>query len=160
MSAAEQSAPPHLVAFLYRHAIEAEFLAPGVPMPTVAAAAAAIGVPEEQILKTLLFAGDGGQHIIVVANGTRRVSRSLLTGVTGISRPRAASPEIVHEITGYVAGGVAPLALPAELPVIVDVGVAALPVAFGGGGREDMLLRVKPADIIRLNQALVAPVLE
>jgi len=152
-------APPHLHAFLHRHGVDAEFVALGVPMPTVASAAAAIAVPEEQILKTLLFAA-GDQYVVAIASGTGRVSRSLLAEASGMIRPRAASPDIVAKVTGFPAGGVAPVALPPDLPVIVDVGVARIPAAYGGGGREDLLLRIATADVIRLNNALVRRIVE
>lgn len=147
-------APPQLLAFLKRHGVEAEFVAPGVPMPTVSSAAAALAVPEEQILKTLLFAS-GSHFVVAIANGSSRIVRDLLAEASGLTKPRAASPESVAVVTGYPAGGVSPLGLPEHLPVIVDVGVARIPIAYGGGGREDLLLRLATADVIRLNNALV-----
>lgn len=135
-------------------------MSPGVAMPTVAAAAEAIGVPEAQILKTLLFVGDNGDYVVAIASGARRVDRNLLAAASGIVKPRAAKPETVMEIIGYPAGGVAPLALPGTVPVVVDTAVVALPVAFGGGGREHLLLRIQPADVVRLNRALVAPIIQ
>jgi prolyl-tRNA editing enzyme YbaK/EbsC (Cys-tRNA(Pro) deacylase) len=159
MSDPASLAPLHLLTFLRRHGVDAEFVAPGVPMPPVAAAAAAIGVPEAEILKTLLFASEG-QHVIAIANGSGRVSRSLLAEASGLAKPRAASPEVVADITGYPAGGVSPLGLPEGLPVIVDIGVARIPVAYGGGGREELLLRLATADVIRLNNARVRPIVE
>jgi Cys-tRNA(Pro) deacylase len=153
-------APPHLVAFLELHLNEYEFLAPGVPMPTVPLAATAIGVPAEQILKTLVFVGDDGRHVVAIASGTRRVNRALLAAACGISRPRAAGPEDVERVTGFPAGGVAPLGLPSHLPVVVDIAVATLPYAYGGGGQEHLLLRLRPADIIRLNDATIAPIVD
>lgn len=153
-------APPHLRDFLERHGVEAEFVAPGVPMPTVASAAAAINVPEGLILKTLLFAGDEGAFVVAIANGTHRVNKKLLADATGITRPRAAHPDEVARVTGYEAGGVSPLALPPDVPVVVDELTAALPYAFGGGGREELLLRVRPSDIVRLQNALVASIVE
>jgi prolyl-tRNA editing enzyme YbaK/EbsC (Cys-tRNA(Pro) deacylase) len=155
-----EDAPSHLVAFLAEHAIEAVFLSPGVAMPTVATAAEAIGVPEEQILKTLLFVGNEGDYVVAIASGVRRVDRNLLAQASGVAKPRAAKPEAVMDIVGYPAGGVAPLALPANVPVIVDTAVLTLPVAFGGGGREHLLLRVLPADIVRFNNAAVASIVQ
>jgi Cys-tRNA(Pro) deacylase len=159
MSEPASLAPPHLVAFLKRHGVDAEFVAPGVPMPTVLTAAAALGVPEEQILKTLLFAS-GSQYVVAIANGPARIDRSLLAEASGLAKPRPANPDAVDAVTGYPAGGVSPLGLPESLPVIVDVGVARLPVAYGGGGREDLLLRLATADVIRLNNALVRRIVE
>jgi Cys-tRNA(Pro) deacylase len=160
MTAIPANAPAHLLAYLRDHQIEAEFVAPRVPMPTVRAAANAIGAREEQILKTLLFTADDGAHIVVIANGTRRIDRALLAQAAGVSRPRAASPEAVLAVTGYPAGGVAPLALREDLPVVVDERVVALPVVYAGGGTEDILLRLNPADIIRHNNATVARIAE
>ena len=64
------------------------------------------------------------------------------------------------ELTGYPPGGVAPLALPGGLPVVVDLKVAALPTAYAGGGRDDLLMRVQPVDIIRLNRARTARIVD
>jgi prolyl-tRNA editing enzyme YbaK/EbsC (Cys-tRNA(Pro) deacylase) len=141
--------------FLARHEVVVEFLTPGVPMPTVPAAAAAIGVPEDQILKTVLFANRDGECVVAVANGARRIDRALLGMAAGVAGLRVAPPAEVLAVTGYPAGGVSPLALPETLAVIVDTAVIALPVAYGGGGHEDILLRISPADIVRLNQATV-----
>ena len=153
-------APPHLVTYLEAHLDEYELLAPGVPMPTVPLAAAAIGVPEEQILKTLVFVGEDGRYVVAIASGTLRVNRALLAQACGISRPRAAGPDDVERVTGFPAGGVSPLGLPVDLPVVVDTAVAALPYAYGGGGQEHLLLRLRPADIIRLNDATLAAIVD
>jgi Cys-tRNA(Pro) deacylase len=149
-----------LLAFLEMHSVDYELLTPGVPMPTVVAAAAAIGVSAELILKTLLFAGEDGSFVVAIANGTRRVSPRLLSAASGLARPRPARPETVFDVTGYPAGGVAPLGLPDDVPVIVDQNVVALPVAYGGGGQHDLLLRLQPAEIIRLNRARTARIVD
>lgn len=153
-------APPHLRAFLQKHRIEAGFIAPGVPMPTVQLAAQAIGVPEDQILKTLLFAGDDGDFVVVIANGTRRIDRRRLADAAAMRNPRPAKPDDVIAVTGYPAGGVAPLGLPTSVRVIVDEATAGLSFAYGGGGREHLLLRVKVSDVIRCNNPRVAAVTE
>lgn len=152
--------PAQLLRFLGAHDIEFDFLAPGVPMPTVPTAAAAIGVPEEQILKTLLFAGDDESYVVAIANGARRIDRKRLAAAASVRKPRPAHPADVLAVTGYPAGGVAPLALPASIPVIVDAATAALTIAYGGAGQEDLLLRVKVSDVIRCNSALVADITE
>jgi Cys-tRNA(Pro) deacylase len=160
MTTTVPDAPPQLLAFLAEHRIEAEFLAPGVPMPTVIAAAVAIGVSEDRILKTLLFRDELGRYVVAIANGTGRVSPTRLAEASGLGLPRAASPASVLAVTGYPAGGVAPIGLPGDLPVILDQGVAKLPMVFAGGGRENLLLRLDPADIIRLNRAIVARIVD
>lgn len=154
----EKTAPPHLLAFLDEHRVDHEIVAPGVPMPTVPDAAAAIGVSVGQILKTLLFQDREGGFVVAIACGTGRVDRTLLAAVTGSGKLRVADAPAVLQVTGYPAGGVAPLGLPAQLSVVVDSAVMALPFAWGGAGREELLLRIAPADIVRLNNATVAEI--
>jgi prolyl-tRNA editing enzyme YbaK/EbsC (Cys-tRNA(Pro) deacylase) len=158
MRSAASLVPDHLRDFLARHEVVVEFLAPGVPMPTVPAAAAAIGVPEEQILKTVLFANRNGECVVAIASGVRRIDRVLLGAAAGVAALRVAPPAEVLAVTGYPAGGVSPLALPDTLAVIIDTAVVDLPIAYGGGGHEDVLLKISPADIVRLNQAVVATI--
>jgi Cys-tRNA(Pro) deacylase len=154
----DEAAPLHLLQFLEQHALDYEIVAPGVPMPTVPAAAEAIGVGVEHILKTLLFHDRNGGFLVAIACGTGRVDRARLAAVAGCEKLRVADSADVLRITGYPAGGVAPLALPQHLPVIVDSAVMELPVAWGGAGREELLLRVVPAEIVRLNNARVAEI--
>ena len=90
----------------------------------------------------------------------------------GVNRPRSAGCGgdcgsrarrirlIVLAVTGYPAGGVSPLGLPASVPVIVDAATAELRFAYGGGGQDLLLLRVHVSDVIRCNNALVADITE
>lgn len=152
--------PEHLLEFLKDHGLESNFVAPGVPMATVPLAAQAIGVPEDQILKTLLFVGDSGEFVVAIANGTRRIDRGRLAHAAKMRKPRPANPADVITVTGYPAGGVAPLGLSAAVPVIVDAAAADLSFAYGGGGQESLLLRVQMSDVIKFNNALVADITE
>jgi Cys-tRNA(Pro) deacylase len=129
-------------------------------MPTVTSAAAAVGVSEEQIVKTLVFASDDGSIVVAIASGNDRIDRNRLAAIAGTARLRAAKPEDVLRATGYPAGGVAPLGLPEDVTVVVDRRTAALDTAFGGGGDEALLLRVRLTDVIRCNNAIVADVRE
>jgi Cys-tRNA(Pro) deacylase len=156
----DELAPPHLRAFLKEHGIDASFVAPGLPMPTVPLAAQAIGVPADHILKTLVFVEDSGACVVAIANGTHRIDRKLLANSAAMRKPRPASPSDVMALTGYPAGGVAPVGLPASVPVIVDAATAALDIAYGGGGDEHLLLRIRVSDVIRCNNAVVADITE
>jgi Cys-tRNA(Pro) deacylase len=153
-------ASEHLRAFLEERGIEADFVAPGAPVPTVPLAAQAMGVPEDHILKTLVYVGDSGNYVVAIANGTRRIDRDRLAAAAVMRKPRPAAPDDVMAITGYPAGGVAPVGLPASIPVIVDTATASLDVVYGGAGRDDLLLRIRVSDVIRCNSALVADITE
>ena len=156
----ESEAVARLVSYIRDHDVDAELVAPGVPMPTVPLAAAAIGAREEQILKSLLFQGRDGRVVLAIAAGTGKVDRQRLTAATGLDRPRLADAATVLAATGCPAGGVAPVGHRIRLEVVIDRRAAALDVAYGGGGAEDVLLRIRPSDIVRLTGATIVDIVE
>ncbi len=147
-----------LMAYVRQAGIDAELVAPGVPMPTVPLAAAAIGACEDQILKSLLFQDRGGRLVLAIACGTERVDRDLLAAASGLDRPRLADAATVLATTGYPAGGVPPIGHRTAVSVVMGHRAAALDVAYGGGAAEEFLLRIRPADILRLTDGVVADI--
>ena len=147
-----------LADFIRAQNLEAELIAPGVPMPTVDAAAAAMGVAPGQIFKSILFQAADGRCVLVIACGTGRVSLDRVTALTGLERLRLAKPDLVLAATGYPAGGTPPVGHRRAFPVIMDARVAAQEWGYAGGGRPELLMKIRSADIIRLAEATVADV--
>ena len=147
-----------LVRYLRANGVDAEIIAPGVPMPTVPLAAAAIGVRPEQILKSLLFTDRQGRCVLVIACGTGKVIAARLAAIADLDRPRLADPATVLRVTGFPAGGVAPVGHASPVRVLLDRRAAALDVAYGGGGAEEVLLRIRPTDIVRLTNAEIVDI--
>ncbi len=150
--------PAHLLAYIDENNVDAEVLVPGVPMPTVPLAAAAIGVSEAEILKSLVFAAPNGQLVLAIAAGPARIDRRRLAEAVAISKLKLADPSVVQEATGFPAGGVAPIGHRTPLSVVLDEGAATLGIAYGGAGTEHSLLRIAPAEIVRLTGAIVAQI--
>ena len=144
-----------LADFILEHDLQAEIIAPGAHMPTVDAAAAAVGVAPEQIFKSILFQGKDGQCVMVVACGNGRVDLQRIQLITGLHGLRLAKPDVVFAKTGYPAGGTPPVGHREKLPVIVDTRVAAQEWGYAGGGQPEFLVRIKSADIVRLTGAAV-----
>ena len=133
--------------------IDAEVIPLGTETSTAKMAAEALGVPIDVVIKSILFQAKNGTLVLVIAQGTGRVDTKKLAQVTGIDRWRLAKPDVVLDATGYPAGGTPPVGLKQRIRVIIDTKAAALPEAYAGGGSQDVMLRIKPADIIRLNEA-------
>jgi Cys-tRNA(Pro)/Cys-tRNA(Cys) deacylase len=144
--------------YLFDNNVDAAFLAPGLPMPTVALAAEAIGVAEERIVKSLLFRDRQGRLTLAIVSGTARVDRQRLARAAGLDAPRLADARLVLEATGYQVGGVPPVGHRTVLPVIMDRCATELDMVYGGGGSEDLLLRIRPTDILRLTDGTVAEI--
>jgi prolyl-tRNA editing enzyme YbaK/EbsC (Cys-tRNA(Pro) deacylase) len=145
-------------AFIARHQLDAEVVSTPEGVPTVELAAAALGVDVEQIVKTLIFESPDGALAIAIACGTNRVDRQKLAAVTGMPSLRLASPERVFSATGYPAGGVAPVDLPAGVSVTIDERVTRHLAVYGGAGTDLHMVRIRTADLVRVNQAMVAAI--
>jgi Cys-tRNA(Pro) deacylase len=146
--------------FLSSRHVDAEIIVPGTDTPTVPAAADALGVRQEQIVKSLVFNGREGESVIAIVRGTAKVDRRKLSEATGLRKPRLAPPEVVHELTGYKAGGTPPIGHREQLSVYMDDAVFDEPVVFAGGGEIDALLRITPDTIKDLTDAVVVDISE
>lgn len=149
-----------LADYLRAQGLDAEIVAPGVETPSVATAAAALGVEPERIFKSILFQARDGACAMAIACGNARVDAKKLEALTGLARLRLASPEVALAVTGYPAGGTPPVGHRERFPVIVDTRVAAQAWGWAGGGRKELMVRIAPADIVRLTGAKVAEVAE
>ncbi len=143
-----------LADYLREHHVAAELVRPGAPTPTVPAAARALGVAPEAIVKSLVFEADlppaGMQPVLVIAAGEARVRMRALARALGVDRRkvRLASPEQTLSLTGFAVGSMPPFGHRTSLPTLVDsVSVPEDGVVYGGGGGHDVLLRV-PVDAL------------
>jgi len=157
--------------FLDQHQIAAEILPMAEDTPTVLDAARALGVKEEQIIKSLLFLVAGypqgaefakrdGQPILVIASGTGKVDSRQIARHLGVGRKKVkmARPEQALEITGYAVGAMPPFGHQTRLHTIVDPGVVVHPEIFGGGGEINAMLRLTPEELLRVTGAEIVSV--
>lgn len=149
-----------VAAFIADHSLDAEIIFTPDGVPTVERAAEALNVAVEQIIKTLVFTNSQGWLVIAIACGTGRVDRSKLAQEAGSAKLKFASAPVVLDTTGYPPGGVAPIDLPNDAIVIVDERVAAQSVVYGGSGTDLHMMRIRVEDVIRLNNAKVADILQ
>ena len=146
--------------FIDQHHIAAQILPMAEDTPTVPAAARALGVAEDQIIKSLVFLVDG-QPALVIAYGTGRVDDRLIAGHYGVGRKRVkmARPDQALDITGYAVGSMPPFGHQTRLRTIVDPGVTRQAQVFGGGGEINAMLRLAPGELLRVTGAEVVAVL-
>lgn len=143
----------NLQTFLSENNIEAEILFLAVETPTVEAAALALGVLPEQIIKSVLFLADK-EPVVVIASGLARLNYKLLADYLGMSRRRVkiAGPDEVLALTGYVAGSVPPFGYVQPIRTVVETAVPSLshPHIYGGGGDINALMKLTVAELQRV----------
>ena len=162
--------PLDLQRFIEQHHIQAELLPDIGHTPTVPAAALALGVEPDQIVKTLLFLveppdAEKPVPVVVISHGERRIDKRRLAERFGVGKKRVtlAPADVVLETLGYPAGGVPPFGHRTTLPVLVDASVQQLEThtdgaIYGGGGDDRTMMRLTVAELLRVTQAEVAPV--
>jgi prolyl-tRNA editing enzyme YbaK/EbsC (Cys-tRNA(Pro) deacylase) len=145
--------PADLTRFVEAHGLDAQLLRLDVPTPTVQAAASALGVEPQQIIKSVLFLADEAP-VLVISCGLERIDRRRLADVLGISRRRIkiAGSEQVLAITGYPAGAVPPFGHHTRLKTLVDAAVKDRVVVYGGGGDTNALLRLPVTSLMAVTQ--------
>ncbi|HEY8347964.1 MAG TPA: YbaK/EbsC family protein [Symbiobacteriaceae bacterium] len=128
--------------------VEGEIRLFPAPLPTAEAAAKAVGSDLGRIAKSVLFFA-GGEPVLVVTAGDRRVDRKKVKALMGGGKVTVASAEQVPEVTGFVAGGVAPVGLLRPVTVLLDESLQRFPDIWAGGGIPEALLRIRVADLPR-----------
>jgi len=111
---------------------------------------ASLGVPEHEVVKTLVMQDDAGKPLIVLMHGDLRVSTKALARQIGVKGVEPCKPEVAERHTGYQVGGTSPFGTRKKLPVYVERSVLALPAIYINGGRRGLLVRLRPADLERV----------
>src|SRR3974377_1305145 len=107
-----------------------------------------IGLPPEQVFKTLVVRGDRNGICLAVLPGDAELDEKALARLTGDRRVEMVPLKEVQPLTGYVRGGVTALAAKKDYRVFIEETVELFDViAVSAGARGAQLLLV-PADYL------------
>ena len=111
--------------------------------------ARALGVPEHDVVKTLVMQDENGRPLLVLMHGDRKVSTKNLARQAGAKRVEPCKPEVAQRHSGYQVGGTSPFGTRKKLPVYLERSVLALPRIYINGGRRGFLVGIAPAELQR-----------
>lgn len=120
-------------------------------------AAELLGLDPARVFKTLVAEVDGALTVGVVPVSATLDLKALAAAVGG-KRARMADVAAAERATGYVAGGISPLAQRKRLPVVVDSSAESFVTVFCSAGRRGLEVELAPADLVRLTGARMAPI--
>jgi Cys-tRNA(Pro)/Cys-tRNA(Cys) deacylase len=118
-------------------------------------AATALGVPAEQVFKTLLVEGERGLAVGVVPVNSS-LDLKAVAAALGVKKVAMARPEDAERATGYVVGGISPVGQRRTLPTVVDESALGHERVYVSGGRRGLDLSLPPADLLRVTGAVAA----
>jgi Cys-tRNA(Pro) deacylase len=91
-----------------------------------------------------------GKPLIVLMHGDRKVSTKNLARQAGRKRVEPCKPEVAQRHSGYQVGGTSPFGTRKALPVFMERTIASLPRIYINGGRRGMLVKIDPAELVRV----------
>lgn len=123
-----------------------------------AVSSSALGVPEHQVVKTLVMETDKGEPLIVLMHGDRKVSTRELARIAGVKRIFPCKPEVAERHSGYLVGGTSPFGTRKSMPVYLERSVLALPRIYINGGRRGYLLGMDSGELERVLSPILVDV--
>ena len=107
-----------------------------------------IGLPPEQVFKTLVARGDRTGVLLAVVPGDAELDPKALARVSGDRRVEVVALREVTPLTGYVRGGVTALAGKKDYPVFVDETLELFDAVSVSSGARGTQLVLAPADFL------------
>ena len=109
-----------------------------------------LGVPEHEVVKTLVMEDEAKRAFIVLMHGDRKVSTKNLARQIGAKKVEPCTPEAANRHSGYLVGGTSPFGTRKKLPVYVEKSVLDLQKIYINGGRRGYLVGIDPAELERV----------
>lgn len=128
------------------------------------AAAAALGVAEARVFKTLLVtvhgsgSTGGNPHAVAIVPVSGQLSLKALAAALGAKRVEMLDPPTAERITGYVVGGISPFGQRRALPTVIDSSAFDHPTVFVSGGRRGLDIEIAPASLVDVVGAHIASI--
>lgn len=136
-----------------QHAYEHDPAAPSFGLE----AADVLGLPPQQVFKTLLVeTGEGLAVGVVPVAGM--LDLKAMAAALGVKKAGMADPAAAERSTGYVVGGISPIGQKRPLSTVVDESATLFDVVYVSGGRRGLDLGLSPDDLVRVTGATVADI--
>jgi Cys-tRNA(Pro)/Cys-tRNA(Cys) deacylase len=117
-----------------------------------------VGMPAEQVFKTLVARGHKHGVCLAVVPGNCELDLKALARATGDKKIETVALREVEPLTGYIRGGVTALAGKKNYPVYLDETAQLFDVISVSAGLRGLQVLLAPDDFIRVTDAKLAPI--
>lgn len=125
---------------------------------TAETVAGKIGLPAEQVFKTLVARGDRHGVCFAVVPGNCRLDLKALAKLTGDRKVETVPLKEVQPLTGYIRGGVTVLGAKKTYAVYVDDTIELFDVVSISAGMRGLQILLAPADYLQATGARLGPI--
>ncbi|MBR5604799.1 MAG: Cys-tRNA(Pro) deacylase [Verrucomicrobia bacterium] len=114
-----------------------------------------VGMPPEQVFKTLCVRGDKTGVIFAVIPGNGELDLKKLARVSDNKRCELVHLKEVLPLTGYIRGGCSPLGAKKDYPVFMDETCQLFDVIAISAGMRGIQIMAAPDDLVKATKATV-----
>lgn len=118
-----------------------------------------LGLPPEQVFKTLVIRGDRHGVCLTVLAANAQLNLKALAKLTSDRKMLPVALKEVQPLTGYIRGGVTALACKKNYPIYVDEWIEAHDQIAVSAGVRGTMLWLTPQDYIKATQATVGAII-
>jgi Cys-tRNA(Pro) deacylase len=109
-----------------------------------------LGVPEHEVIKTLVFEDETKTPLIILMHGDRQVSARALARQLGVKQVQPCKPDVAQRHTGYFVGGTSPFGTKKSMRVCCERSITTLPRIFINAGKRGLLCTLAPSELVRV----------
>ena len=115
-----------------------------------------IGLPPEQVFKTLVTVTSDREHLFAIIPGDSELDLKKLAHAAGTRKAELASLKEVEPLTGYIRGGVTVLAARKPFRAFADETIELFDIISISAGQRGLQILLTPADYLRATDATLA----
>ena len=116
-----------------------------------------VGLPPEQVFKTLVTHGDKTGVLVACIPGNAELDLKALAAVSGNKKVEMVSVKEILGLTGYIRGGVSPLGMKKQYPFYLDETAEIIDVISISAGQRGLQILLSGPDLMRATGAKLAP---
>jgi Cys-tRNA(Pro)/Cys-tRNA(Cys) deacylase len=120
--------------------------------------AAKVGLPAEQVFKTLVARGDRTGVLMAVVPGDAELDLKALAKLSGDRKVDTVPLKELQPLTGFIRGGVTAIGGKKEYPVFVEETVELFDVISVSAGVRGTQILMAPADYLKVVKGKVGPI--
>jgi Cys-tRNA(Pro)/Cys-tRNA(Cys) deacylase len=109
-----------------------------------------VGLPAEQVFKTLIVRGDKTGVFMTCIPGNAELDVKAIAEVSGNKRVEMVHVKEIQQLTGYIRGGVSPIGVKKRYPIFLDQSARRFPFISISAGTRGSQIFISPGDLTKI----------
>lgn len=118
-----------------------------------------LGLSADEVFKTLLVT-DGKNYFVAVLSVNYQLNLGKMAKAVGVKKVQMADIADAQRITGYLVGGISPIAQKKRLKTVIDEKAQSLSKMYISGGKRGLDIGIQPQDLISILNAQFVDVID